>query len=48
MTRYDASWAAIARELGIALVTADRRLVDAGLAESPTAVAERLRLSVDG
>jgi len=42
---YDASWAAAATELGISLVSADRRLLAAGLAESPTAVATRLRLS---
>ncbi|MGH3357480.1 MAG: type II toxin-antitoxin system VapC family toxin [Nocardioidaceae bacterium] len=42
---YDASWAAAAVELGIPLVSADRRLLAAGLAESPTAVAARLKLS---
>lgn len=41
----DASWAAAATELGISLVSADRRLLAAGLGESPTAVATRLRLS---
>ncbi|MEJ7772845.1 MAG: type II toxin-antitoxin system VapC family toxin [Geodermatophilaceae bacterium] len=41
---YDASWAATAAELGIPLISADRRLLDAGLAESPTEVATRLRL----
>lgn len=41
---YDASWAAAAVALGIALVSADRRLVAAGLAESPSAIAARLKL----
>lgn len=41
---YDASWAAAARGWGIALVSADRRLQEAGLAESPVQTAERLRL----
>lgn len=41
---YDAAWAAAARGLSIPLVSADRRLVAAGLAESPTMTAERLRL----
>jgi predicted nucleic acid-binding protein len=41
---YDASWAATASELGIPLVSADRRLLDAGLAESPSQVVSRLRL----
>jgi predicted nucleic acid-binding protein len=41
---YDACWAAVARHLGIALVSADGRLLAAGLAESPTAVASRLGL----
>lgn len=41
---YDASWAATAAALGIALVSADRRLVSAGLAETPTAAAARLKL----
>lgn len=41
---YDACWAAAARELAISLISADRLLLSAGLAETPTAVAERLRL----
>lgn len=41
---YDASWAATAAELGIPLVSVDRRLLDAGLAESPSEVTTRLRL----
>lgn len=42
---YDACWAATARALGISLVSADVQLLDAGLAESPQAAAERLRLA---
>jgi predicted nucleic acid-binding protein len=41
---YDASWAAAALELGISLVSADRQLLSAGLAESASSVATRLRL----
>jgi len=41
---YDASWAAAAAELGISLISADRRLVNAGLAESATTTVARLRL----
>lgn len=41
---YDASWAAAAAELGIALISTDRRLLGAGLAESPSEAAARLRL----
>ena len=44
LTFYDAAWAAVARGLRVPLVSADRQLVDSGLAESPTAVAARLRL----
>lgn len=43
---YDASWAAAAVELDIPLVSADRRLLAAGLAESPTDIATRLKLSL--
>ncbi len=41
---YDASWAATASALGIPLVSADQRLLDTGLAESPSQVASRLYL----
>lgn len=41
---YDAVWAAAARGLAIPLVSADRRLLGARLAESPASVARRLRL----
>ncbi len=41
---YDAAWSAAARGLDVSLVSADRRLVSAGLAESPTDVVRRLRL----
>jgi predicted nucleic acid-binding protein len=41
---YDASWAAAALELGIPLISADRQLLAAGLAESPTAITSRLKL----
>jgi predicted nucleic acid-binding protein len=42
---YDASWAATAAALRIPLVSADRRLLDAGLAEPPSGVAARLKLA---
>jgi predicted nucleic acid-binding protein len=42
---YDASWAAAAAALGVSLVSADRRLVTAGLAEAPSAVTSRLNLT---
>jgi predicted nucleic acid-binding protein len=41
---YDASWAATAAALGISLVSADRKLVAAGLAETPGAVTSRLNV----
>ena len=41
---YDASWAASAMELGIPLVSADRRLLTVGLAESPSDIRTRLKL----
>jgi predicted nucleic acid-binding protein len=41
---YDACWAAAAQALGVSLVSADTQLLDAGLAETPRAAAERLRL----
>ena len=44
LTYYDACYAAAARGLRVALVSADRQLLDAGLAESVTAFVERLRL----
>jgi predicted nucleic acid-binding protein len=42
---YDASWAAAAAALGIPLVSADRRLLAAGVAESPSAISTRLNLA---
>ena len=44
LTFYDACWAAAALALGISLVSVDTQLLGAGLAESPAAVVERLRL----
>ncbi|MCL4446288.1 MAG: type II toxin-antitoxin system VapC family toxin [Actinobacteria bacterium] len=44
LTFYDAAWAAAAQALGVSLVSADSRLVAAGLAESPTAIVKRLGL----
>ncbi len=41
---YDAAWAAAAAGLGASLVSADAQLLAAGLAESPAAVVQRLRL----
>lgn len=41
---HDAAWAAAARDLRIPLVSADRQLLDAGLAESATGMAIRLDL----
>ena len=41
---YDASWAAAAVALETTLVSADRRLLDEGLAESPSAVVRRMAL----
>jgi predicted nucleic acid-binding protein len=41
---YDASWAGCADALGISLVSADRRLLAAGLAETASDAASRLRL----
>lgn len=43
---YDAAWAAAARGLGVVLVSADRQLLAAKLAESPTAAVRRLGLIV--
>lgn len=44
ITFYDAAWAAAAQALDLSLVSADAQLLAAGLAESPSAVARRLRL----
>lgn len=43
---YDAAWVAAARGLTVPLVSADQRLVTAGLAESPTMIVQRLELPV--
>lgn len=45
LTFYDAAWAAAAQELRVPLVSADRLLLAAGLAESVTDLTARLRLS---
>jgi predicted nucleic acid-binding protein len=42
---YDASWAAVAVELQVPLVSADRELQRAGLAESPAQICGRLQIS---
>jgi predicted nucleic acid-binding protein len=42
---YDASWAAAANALHVPLVSADQRLLAAGLAESPSEIANRLHLA---
>ena len=44
LTFYDAAWAAAAQALGVALVSSDKRLQRAHLAESPTEFSRRLRL----
>ena len=44
---YDASWAAAAVELGVPLISADRRLLAAGLAESPSDITTCLRLTLN-
>lgn len=44
---YDANWAAAAGEMGIPLISADRRLLAADLAESPTEITSRLKLSLN-
>lgn len=41
---YDASWAATAIALRVPLVSADRRLLAAGLAETPSSITSRLNL----
>ncbi len=43
---YDASWAATAAALGITRVSADRRLLAAELAETPSALTSRLKLTM--
>lgn len=45
LTFYDACWASAADSLGVSLVSADSQLLKTGLAESPRAAAQRLRLS---
>ncbi|MHB1501990.1 MAG: type II toxin-antitoxin system VapC family toxin [Candidatus Dormibacteria bacterium] len=45
LTFYDAAWAAAAAAIGISLVSVAPQLLGAGLAESPAAVVQRLRLS---
>lgn len=42
LTFSDASWAAAAQQLGVPLVSADRQLLQAGLAQSTTAAATTL------
>lgn len=42
---YDAAWAAAAHGLDVPLASSDRQLQAAGLAESPTSLVRRLRLS---
>lgn len=44
LTFYDAAWAAAAQSMGIPLVSADRQLLSAGLAESPTSAVRRFGL----
>jgi predicted nucleic acid-binding protein len=41
---YDAAWAAAAHELAIPLASADRKLLAAGLAQTPAEIATRLSL----
>lgn len=41
---YDSCWATAAESFGVTLVSADRQLLAAGLAESPAAAAGRLAL----
>jgi predicted nucleic acid-binding protein len=43
---YDASWAATAAALRIPLVSADRRLLAAGLAKTPSAVVDQLNIKI--
>lgn len=44
LTFYDAAYASVAQRRGGVLATADRQLLDAGLGESPAALAQRLAL----
>jgi predicted nucleic acid-binding protein len=44
LSYYDASFAAAAAAIGAPLVSADKELTTAGLAESPSALVRRLRL----
>ena len=44
LTFFDSAWAAAAEALGVSLVSSDAHLLACGLAESPAAVARRLRL----
>jgi predicted nucleic acid-binding protein len=44
LTFSDAAWAAAAQSMGIPLVSADRQLRSAGLAESPTSAVRRFDL----
>lgn len=45
LTFYDAAWAAAAKALDVSLVSVDAQLLASGLAESPSEVVQRLRLS---
>lgn len=47
LTFYDAAWAAAARSVAVPLVSADRQLLDTGLAESLPQITRRLRLDLD-
>jgi predicted nucleic acid-binding protein len=44
LSYYDAAWAAASRAFGVPLVSADRKLVAAGLAESPATMVQRMSL----
>ena len=43
---YDAAWSATARGLDVPLISADAKLIGAGLAESPAQIVRRLRLTM--
>jgi len=47
LTYYDSSWAAAAEGLDVPLVSSDRLLLAAGVAESPTDTVQRLRLPMN-